>query len=76
MDKGFCWTMLVPKAWASSPQAQRDAVSLAEAEAAFAEGRLTDAARLWGRVTAAAPSFEEVLEVDPQSFCAVTLCYH
>ncbi|KAK9814445.1 hypothetical protein WJX72_006013 [[Myrmecia] bisecta] len=41
-------------------QAQRDTVNIAEAEAAFSAGRLRDAARLYGKVTAALPSFEEV----------------
>jgi hypothetical protein len=41
-------------------QAQRDAVSVAEADAAFEGGDLLRAAGLYGRVASAQPSFEEV----------------
>lgn len=41
-------------------QAERDTVSRSEAEAAFEDGNFTHAARLWGRMQAGDPSFEEV----------------
>ena len=41
-------------------QSQRDEVNHAEATAAFEEGSFSAAARSWGKVTAAPPSFEEV----------------
>lgn len=41
-------------------QSQRDEVNHAEATSAFEEGSFSAAARSWGRVTAAPPSFEEV----------------
>ena len=40
-------------------QAQRDLVTVGEAEARFAAGEHDVAARLWGRTTGAGPSFEE-----------------
>ena len=40
-------------------QAQRDLVTVGEAEARFAAGEHDAAARLWGRTTGAGPSFEE-----------------
>ena len=41
-------------------QAQRDRVSLAEADAAFDNGEFKTAAALYGRVAKGPPSFEEV----------------
>lgn len=40
-------------------QAQRDQVTIAEAEAKFAAGEHEAAARLWGRIAGGGPSFEE-----------------
>lgn len=41
-------------------QAERDTVSRSEAEAAFQDGDFKHAARLWGRMQAGDPSFEEI----------------
>ncbi len=41
-------------------QAERDTVSRSEAEAAFQDGDFKHAARLWGRMQAGNPSFEEI----------------
>lgn len=41
-------------------QAQRDAVHHAEAEVAYREGNLQQAAELWGKVSTAPPTFEEI----------------
>jgi hypothetical protein len=41
-------------------QAERDTVARAEADVAFRDGRHVHAARLWGRIRASDPSFEEV----------------
>ena len=43
-----------------SVQAQRDQVSLAEADAAFDNGEFKAAAALYGRIAKGPPSFEEV----------------
>lgn len=45
---------------AAGSTAQRNAVNCAEADAAMADGEPCRAAALWGKVTSATPSFEEV----------------
>ncbi|BDA49156.1 Vacuolar protein sorting-associated protein 18 homolog [Coccomyxa sp. Obi] len=44
----------------ASTQAERDMVARAEADMAFESGRHVHAARLWGRIRAPEPSFEEI----------------